>query len=239
MRSQELQSAMMNGVTSSWVAGTMSLKSIVSKKFLVSRNLMPVYAHIRGIPGSGKSWLCKELAERRITCYDTDDLFLESFNILMKTKKFRNEIKGDNWHDRVSRHARRRFGKILTNAKHQGESVVLVGITLGRFRGIHSTYFVRLSGRSLEKAYRRVLHREIAKVVSQHEKLDDIIDEEPRDSLSALLNVNLNQALELDISYKRYHEMYREALSAEIKAGAIVMSQIEIINDVSRITQED
>lgn len=196
----------------------------------------PIYAHVRGIPGSGKSWLCRKLHQADIICVDTDDLLEETFDDLLKSSKsFREAIEAvpsakNNWYSILSKEATSRLQRMIKRARKQDKSLVVVGITLGTdIKGIDKHFFMKMSGPALEKAYRRLLRREVAKISDQVGLINRIIDEERLKSISPVLVNVINPAVDITTRFDYYQGMYKRAFKFEKERKTIMLTQPEII----------
>lgn len=205
----------------------------------------PIFAHVRGIPGSGKTWLCKELRKKGIICIDTDDLLEETFNDLFKTSKsFRRLIElppspdseedENTWDKVVRRESLSRLSLMIKRARKQKQSLVVVGITLGpNIEGLDGQFFLKMSDRALEIAYRRLLRREVAKISDRLGLINQIINNERLNSVGPVLISVINPALEITTTFYRYKGIYDQAVNFEKKRKTVILSQPEIIRRLS------
>lgn len=199
------------------------------------------YVHVRGVPGSGKTWLCKNLnISTKIRCYDTDDLLEEEFNRLYATsKKFREQIEAPHtqtpaWYVTVAKNALKKLERTIKKAKENKTSVVVVGITLGYdIKGIDKSYFMKMSHLALEKAYRRLLRREVAKITDQIGTINNIIETERIRSVAPLLVNTINPAVDVTMSFEWYEQMYKDAIKFEKERGTTMLSQPEILRKLT------
>ncbi len=157
----------------------------------------------------------------------------------MKRPEFRQLLKEDSnrdYWDTIVKSARQRLQAKIRRMKKQGRSVVVVGITMGpNIRGLRDSYFLKMSPKALEKAYRRVMRREIAKVTDNADQLNHIIDTEELDLVGPVMEATLNQALYLATTFKKYRSMYEEFLKKERERGVKVETQPEILRKLTAL----
>lgn len=209
---------------------------------------------IRGVQGSGKTWICQELARRAAAvhrpppeCYDTDDLVHTAWTTLRRNPDFNRKLamlqqppdvpaerpREPAWHRDLMRSVRRQVATIVERAKARGTAVIFVGIT-GSGVEPDESYFITMKREELENAYRRVLRRELAKIADNITAIARDIDTAPLQGLSAILNHQYNLALSLDTSFGKYLSEYKHALGFEKRRGLKLMSQSRIVERIAR-----
>lgn len=188
--------------------------------------------HVRGIPGSGKTWLCQKAQKLGIKCIDTDDIVSEAFTELYSSSvRFRHLIERDPlkgeplWHKQVVALGRRLVRQEL---ECKGEPVIIVGITLGRFPGTKSV-FIKLNSKELEQAYRRLVAREVHKVIANEELIMETAAKQPVSAVAVLIEQKINQAVKFILPFAEYKRMYKGALKSEKQYGSLILSQKEIL----------
>ena len=118
-----------------------------------------VLISVRGIPGSGKTYLAKKL--RGVRCIDTDDVISAAYGELARAQRSSSV---DDVLDLAQRNLDATFRKL-------GPGVtVVVGVTL-RVASADSALFIKMSPRAMRAAYERTLRREVAKYASVSERL--------------------------------------------------------------------
>jgi len=186
---------------------------------------------VRGVPGSGKTFLCSLLNDSRIECFDTDDYVAKAFQTLIKTHLFQRALaKPGREVDSLPPKAQRRlFGlaksmlqKDLDRSK--AKIKVVVGVTL--LLNTHRSFFIRLV--NLKEVFHRLIKREIQKA---KDVPLDILSKSPQPGLLAHFVYGLG-AVNLDMSLANYRKMYKGALDFEKKRGAWVGTQQEIANQI-------
>lgn len=176
--------------------------------------------HVRGISGSGKSYICSELQRcNAIKCVDTDDYLTHAYNELL--------INDD---DKIIEHATHLLNKDIE--KHK--ILVVVGITLD-VENADSCYFIRIPKMDLPDVYRRTIDREILKYknLTKSKNLKQIEGLNYNDiSYFLRYKFHINAINPVDTTFSEYKNMYENALSYEQKKGTIIKSQKQIINDI-------
>lgn len=186
---------------------------------------MSLVYHVAGIAGSGKTYICQELKRRGFQglCIDLDDVVADAYRQLMSEQR--------DWNDLVLlQRAQEIIQTAIDEAKERHVStLVFVGITLPVPQA-DSVFFIELNSEQLQDAYRRVIVREIDKVVDNADSLRQIAKTAPLErvgpDLSFLFSVN---AVPLNQSFEAYESMYQTALGFEISKGVTVLSQRNII----------
>lgn len=158
---------------------------------------------IVGIPGSGKSYILSKLTGMQ--CYDTDDYI---------AKAYLKYPKGD-----VRAIAKKMF---LRDIQGSRKPVILAGILFNIPGSIR--VFIKMSQPELQRAYKRVVRREIDKWKAVAHKVSYDPDE-------LRYKYHLN-AWSPTASLVNYKIDYRNALEFEKGIGAIMLSQAEIIEKI-------
>ena len=118
------------------------------------RQLMIV--QVRAVPGAGKSWLCRRIKH----CYDTDDIVARVYqkhgNVLGLSREYHREVQ-----------------RIVNREHRLGRDAVFVGVTL-KIPGVHQHYFMSITDKQMPKVYRRVMMREVRKIVAFSQVLKKI-----------------------------------------------------------------
>jgi adenylate kinase family enzyme len=180
---------------------------------------MPGYVSVvRGIPGSGKTWLCQQLAKLgpKVRCVDTDDWLREgkTFAALVKLAK-------------------------QTKRDPAAGLLVIVGVTLNATE--HASkglgFFIALNKLELETAYRRVLARELDKVVKQADALKKTFAESSVKDISNHMFDPRRHGLSfpLPLEFYEYKSMYVGASVFERKRGFTIASQKSILDVLKKV----
>lgn len=184
-----------------------------------------VIIQIKGVPGSGKSYICSKIP-RDIKCFDTDYYITKAYKILRKKK---TKITINN----VPNLAR----KLLLKDIKGYPIVVIVGITF-EVSNLTKKYFIKMSKKELDDAYRRTVIREIKKyneitkpsVIKLIEKMNN---NEISEYLRNMYHINAMDPVET--SFDIYKKRYKNALAIEKKRGFIIKNQRDIINDLNHL----
>lgn len=162
---------------------------------------------VRGISGSGKSWLCRALAAASIECVDTDDW--------LHAGKTRKQL--------LAHLATRPF-------------VAVVGITI-RVPPDEGLYFIKIVAADFPATYKRVLARELKKIVDQAPAILKTIETKtPREINDALGRPqDFGLAMSITDTIQDYKRMYKGAVAYEKARGAKVLTQDKVLVDITRL----
>jgi hypothetical protein len=198
-----------------------------------------MYTWIKGIVGSGKSWLCHELSSRGITCCDTDDVMQKVFNKERENSaEFRALVrrkwsKKHNWWLVLMEKTRENIEELIRDARSYNRPVVVVGESVeGEITGIDQVYFIKMSRKSLGIAYRRLMRREILKIHDSTPRLLEITEHEDIDDIGPLISNVVTPTIFISSPFSYYKEMYARTLKRENEAGSIILTQPEILRNI-------
>lgn len=202
---------------------------------------MTVCVHIRGIVGSDKSWICKQLREMNILCIDTDNVLQEVFVKLRESSpKFQKLLRSkwsdkDNWWKTMSRTGKKEIERTIQRKREDGISVVVVGNSISEdIGGVDKTFFIKMSERALGQAYRRLMLRELEKIVGTSHATARVIQHENLYEIGAILSniTTPSYPITFGTSFEIYEEYYQEWLGKAEKSGYIIMTQPEILKTI-------
>ena len=180
---------------------------------------------VRGIPGSGKTYIAKKLGDK-VRCMDTDDLVSAAYTDLARS---RTPFTVDDVLERAQRDL-----DVVCRELGPGVTVV-VGATLN-VATADSVLFVSMSPRSLRAAYERTIRREVSKYAAINERaVGRLSADRIAPYLACKLHVN---AFDPRREFAEYAEMYEKALAFERSNGASPMTQGEIISYVRRLSRK-
>ncbi len=194
-----------------------------------------VFAWVKGTVGTGKTWLCQSLTTQGIDCVDTDVIMQEVFRRLMTdSAEFRKLVRTSDWWSFIVGESTRVLEDLIREARSRNESLVIVGNSVtGEIEGIEDVYFIKQSVKALGSSYRRLLRREILKIVENSDRLLDIVENSHLDDIGPWISNVATPAHGLMTSFNFYKTIYKEDLKSAKSEGATVLTQPEII---SRIT---
>lgn len=186
---------------------------------------MTTVIHVKGIQGSGKTWLCKRLGS---ICYDLDDIVTLAYKQFGKVSSKRDV-------NRIFKMGINNVKQIIKKHRSEGLPVVFAGITL-KVPDPDYLYFVKLSEKELEDAYRRTIKREMHKIIDNHEALECIVNKRPVKDIAYRLSLTYHiGALDITTTFEGYKKMYRQALSFEKQQDAKIMSQERVLSEIKTI----
>lgn len=179
---------------------------------------------VRGIPGSGKTYIAKKLGDK-VRCIDTDDIISQAYADLARS---RGEFTVDDVLERAQ-------SGLDVVCRELGPGItVVVGVTLNV--AATQRMFVAMSPRALRAAYERTIRREVSKYAAINERaVGRLSADRIAPYLACKLHVN---AFDPRREFAEYSEMYEKALAFERSNGAAPMTQREIISYVRRLSRK-
>ena len=183
-----------------------------------------VLISVRGIPGSGKTYIADKIGDT-IRCIDTDDIVSDAYDALARASKGAKFTV-----DEVIERAQRSLDEVCLEL---GPGVtVVVGTTL-TVASANTRLFVSMSQRTLRVAYERAIRREVAKYATISARaVGRLSADRIPPYLACKLHVN---AFDPRREFSEYAEMYASAFEFERNNGARMMSQQEIVSYVRRL----
>ncbi len=183
---------------------------------------------IRGIPGSGKTWICNAIRDlRNVRCIDTDDLLSETYHKLMRTKNFAAAVardhppnaKGMPMFERMLKKAIHARIVSLVRQAPQNQILIFAGIT-AEISKPSAKFFIRMTKNELVDSYRRLMLREFQKILDNEASIRRLI------TTSSVATIGANLAslhhigavfFQLTGSFYAYRRIYKQALRSERK----------------------
>ena len=203
--------------------------------------MIPHVVKVTGIPGSGKSYICKSLSY--IKCIDTDQILADTYNHLIKTSpKFKKTLTISNKQDPsllpsalakiLFSTAKQRLRDHINNLKVK--FVIVVGITVEC--KADESFFIAIKPSELPKMYRRVLQREMDKIHKNYSQICKSIKTQPINEIATKLHFNLEiGALDVCTTFAGYQQIYRDALKYEKKKKTKILNQAQIISKIKAL----
>lgn len=207
--------------------------------------MSPYVVNVVGIPGSGKSYICRKL--NHIKCIDTDRVLDDTYNELIKTNaKFRKTLTIANKKDPemlpdalakiLFSEAKKRLQNKLNNLTEK--FVIVVGITVKC--KANDIFFIAIKEAELAKIYRRVMQREADKISKNYSKVCKIIKNAPIDQVATKLHFNLEiGAMDICTTFAGYKQIYKEAIQGEKKRKAHILPQGDIIKKIQALYKQN
>ena len=182
-----------------------------------------IIIHIDGVQGSGKSYICSKL--KNIVCVDTDDLANEAMQMIEDSQKTNKKI------PRTSNQLRIMGKKLVNEYIENNDRIAFVGMTADIPLATHK-FFIKIT--DFTSVYKRLLLRELEKIVANYKKIKKHIDEE---SNPKEINVQrlAEMSVEFPVDYRSFLEDYRERLSEAKKRNYLPKTQEQIISIVNNL----
>lgn len=176
---------------------------------------------IIGIAGSGKSYICSKLKNsNNVTCLDTDEYFSKAYDLLRdKATDKKIAVLAD---------------KLLKqDIRNSSGIIVITGITL-QIKKTDRIYFIKMTPKELESAYRKVVKRELLKYVQlTNNKLINNVDTMDPNKLQLYLYYTYFMGVDpLIMTFSKYKEKYNKLLKKQTE-NVIIKSQSDIIKEIS------
>ena len=177
---------------------------------------------VRGIPGSGKTHMARELTALGVRCVDTDDVVTDTYKEMARGG---TRLSVDDVLEQAQETMRVICGE-------RGEGVmVIVGVTLS-VPDPDATLFITMSPRHLALAYERTVRRELKKYASiSPQAIGKLRIDQVAPYLACKLHVN---AFDPRREFSEYTGVYAAALEFERNNGAELMVPREILAYVRR-----
>lgn len=198
-----------------------------------------IVIHVKGIPGSGKTWLGNSLKREGIPVLDTDDIFTETYIKLSKTTAFKailnKKIKPGARPDKLLRKTVEESANAWIEAQRSNIVVVVGVLFTPKFSEEHYKYFIKLPPSTLEETYRRVMAREYKKIKDNMANIEQLIANAPVRMLAHSLRVMYHiNAFEIAGTFDDYIHWYKNALKYDKKNGYKAMEQMRILETILR-----
>ena len=174
---------------------------------------------VRGVPGSGKTYIARALREHGVKVIDTDDVITEAYDELAKSAKSKDLFTVDHVLELAER-------RILHKVYGSKGLTVVVGVTL-HVPSSDETFFIDVSEK-LHDVYERTVKRELKKYALMRDSVSRLPVNQVAPYLACKLHLN---AFDPRQDYRHYVALYEKALASERKR-ATVIEQGAIINHI-------
>ena len=185
-----------------------------------------VLIHVDGVQGSGKSYICSKL--KNVVCIDTDD-------IMEQTKKIVCNILGRDFPAKINKTTlkliQREETKIVQKYIDKNAIVVFVGMTV-KIPNPTYKFFIKIN--DPETVYKRLLLRELEKIVSNHKKIQIYIKHtNPKEMRIAAVS---KQAVPFGfVSFDEFLEDYKERIQEAKTQKYLIKTQDQIIDFINKL----
>jgi len=181
--------------------------------------------HIDGVQGSGKSYICSKL--KNILCIDTDD-------IMEQTKKEVSSILQSAFPSKINKSTLKLIkqveSKIVQNYIKNNTIIVFVGMTVNIPNPTYK-FFIKIN--DFETVYKRLLLRELEKIVTNHKKIKTYIKNTNPKKMN-IFNIS-HQSILFPSTYDSFLEDYKERLADAKKQKYLPKTQDEIIYFINNL----
>jgi cytidylate kinase len=182
-------------------------------------SLTPVVI-IKGIPGSGKTWICREIQKMTgVVCFDVDDIYTLAYEQLVAKKQSATHVACA---DETSRMLELGISRARSDTATR-LVVISSGITIP-FNIPGEKLFVGLSAKSAKVAHARVLRRQLDR---WHQSKPPSNLE--GDDLANWVRAHHLVAMIPSITLERYRQLYSEEAAKEQNNGYKILSQSKIV----------
>jgi dephospho-CoA kinase len=207
---------------------------------------MTYIVSIRGVPGSGKSFICSQLKNKNVECIDTDDVLTEAYDIMIGSNIVKSNLHKCNkkspdtivWHRAIANPILKKGTELLNKKIKESNAALIIVVGIMLSCKADRVFFVTMDEATLKKAYRRTMKRELSKITKNKNTLLKLIDKSPIDRIGLDLTFQYHiNALEIGTTFPNYKEVYKHALKHEKKSKATCASQSQIIRQIKSMLQ--
>ena len=184
-----------------------------------------IVIHIDGVQGSGKSYICSKL--KNIVCIDTD-------NIMEQTKKQVSKILERDFPAKINKTTLKLIQqeelKIVQKYIENNAFIVFVGMTV-KIPNPTYKFFIKIDDH--ETVYKRLLLRELDKIVINHKKIQTYIkNTNPKEMRIASVS---KQSIQFAEPFDAFLEDYKERLKDAKKQKFLIKTQEQIIDFINNL----
>jgi len=182
-----------------------------------------IIIHIDGVQGSGKSFICSKI--KNILCVDTDDIMKKSIKIIEDSQNTNKK------YPRTFNQMKKIEKQIVNKYINDNDKIIFVGMTADIPTPTHK-FFIKITDYS--NVYKRLLLRELEKIVLHHKKIKKHIIEENNPREIDIQRI-ADMSLVFPVSYDDFLKDYRERLNKAITKKYLPKTQEQIINTINKI----
>lgn len=192
----------------------------------------PKIISIRGIPGSGKTHLCKKLSGlRNVTCVDTDDIMQQSLSRSLAVLTEPNAKKLD---EEMQKQNNKIRDEIIASCSTP--ILIFSGITVEPGPTLEA-YFITIKEEEFPEIFRRYMERETEKYVKNGDKIRSMIHTEDPRWMAEIIEVTF--LFSGRHTFESYKSLYKYASEYEKKQGAKFLSQDEIFQSIVKLAESE
>ncbi len=182
-----------------------------------------IIIHIDGVQGSGKSYICSKL--KNILCIDTDDIRKKALDIIDKTRKTDKKM------PRTFKQLNLIKKRLIKHYIRKNKKIVFVGMTANIPEATHK-FFIEITDHTI--VYKRLLLRELKKIIINYTKIKKHIKEENNPFEIDVQRI-ADMSVQFPVNYDAFLSDYNERLEeAKINKYTLKTQEqiISIINDL-------
>lgn len=175
--------------------------------------------HIKGVQGSGKTYLCTQI--KNIKCVDLDDVMRQTLDIMDSDEKI---PKTDKQYEKIS-------NNIVKDYIKNNEKIIFVGMTV-QVPNPDVKFYIRLT--DLDKTYRRLILRELQQIIKNKDKIIKHVktEKDPKDIyVSRVAGLGTN----VETTYEKYRYMYKESMKRAKSKGYKPKTQDQILEFIEKL----
>jgi adenylate kinase family enzyme len=180
--------------------------------------------HIDGVQGSGKSYLCKKI--KNIACIDTDDIMKEAYKII------ENKQKTTKRNIRTLQNLNKVKSKLVDEYIANNENIIFVGMT-AHIPSPTYKFFIKIT--DFTTVYKRLLTRELEKIVTNYKKIKEHINEENDPKRIYIQKIADMSLLQFPPSYNDFLQDYKDRLKEAVSKKYIPKTQDQLINIINKL----
>ena len=179
--------------------------------------------HIDGVQGSGKSYILSKL--KNVECVDTDDIMEKVVEIIESSQKTNKKI------PRTPAQAKIIEKRLMDEYIDANDKIVFAGMTAIVPSPTHK-FFVKID--DFTAVYKRLLLRELDKIITHREKIKRYIDKE-NDPRRMDLQWVSKLSVKFPVDYKEFLDDYKERLKSAKKKKYTPKTQDQIISIINEL----
>ena len=183
--------------------------------------------HIDGVQGSGKSYICNNIKNKKCICIDTDDIYNSSIDIIEKSQNTKNKL--PRTFNSLKKVIKQSINDIIKN--NSNKIIIFVGMT-AEISNPDYTYFIKIN--DLVMVYKRLVLRELNKIISNEKAIKEHIKNENNPNEIDIMRF-AKMSLVFPVTFKQFKDDYKERLSQAKKNKYKPLLQDEIIEIINKL----
>jgi len=182
-----------------------------------------IIIHVDGVQGSGKSFICSKI--KKILCIDTDDIMKKAIKIIEDSQNTNKK------YPRTINQMKKIEKQIVNQYISNNDKIIFVGMNPDIPLPTHK-FFIKIT--DFSAVYKRLLLRELEKIVLNHNKIKKHIIEENNPKEIDIFRI-ADMSVVFPVSYDEFLEDYKERLKEAKTKKYLAKTQEQIIYAINKI----